>query len=45
MYYHNMWGLGFGTGPRLSGVSDPIGPGLYRIVDMNFGEFFFYEVA
>ena|SRR3712207_1408432 len=35
MQHHNIWGLGFGAGPGLSG---PIGPGLCRIPDMDFRE-------
>jgi hypothetical protein len=39
-----MWGLGFGAGPELSGVSGPIGAGLCRMLDMNFGEFPFHAL-
>jgi hypothetical protein len=31
-------------GPGLSGVSGRIGPGLCRLLNMNFREFFFYDV-
>jgi hypothetical protein len=38
MQHHKMQGLGFSTGPALSAVSGAIGPGLCRILDMDFGE-------
>ena len=38
MHPHKKCGLGFGTRPGISAASDPIGPRLCRILDMNFRE-------
>ena len=42
MRHHNIWGSAYGAG-GLSGVFVPVGPGLCKILQVNFVEFVFPE--
>jgi hypothetical protein len=44
MRHHNIWGSAYGAGAGLSGILVPVGPGLCRILQMNFREFLFHAL-
>ena len=41
---HILWSPS-GTGPGQSGISGPLGPGLFKILDTDFREHFFYALG
>jgi hypothetical protein len=44
MRLHNIWGSAYGAGAGLSGIFVPVGSGLCRILQTNFGEFSFHAL-